>query len=179
MRFAILALLAFLSAQVHATPLTFAESDIGDFSGDETSPTHVGTLDLGLNWIAGTVAGDLPGDNDFFQVDLPFGMIITSVIVSIFPEEGAFGFVGVHASDANWGHFVNGAGSHVLGDDPEEIPIDLNSPIYTASATRSAWGYLFEIQVATAPRGVPEPSTSALMLLGLAGVGFLRRRTAA
>jgi hypothetical protein len=67
-----------------ALPLSVTES--GDFA-DGSPLSAVGTLDIGINTISGDTSdgasGPRAGDTDFFSVELPAGLAISSIELSV------------------------------------------------------------------------------------------------
>jgi hypothetical protein len=171
------------------------ESTQGDLSNVGASPTFV-ALSTGANQILGTTGNQGTGtDRDMFRVTVPAGFQLTSLQVLTSTTPLNLGFLGIQSGSqitstsssaalAGWTHYtVADRGTNVL----PRVGTGAGAIGFTGAL--GAGNYAFWIQdfdAGVSPYGfeltlaaVPEPSTAAVMLLGLVGIAGLRRRLAA
>ena len=175
------------------------ESVSGDLSNVGTGPTAV-TLGLGSNIITGTTGRSAAGvvDRDYFFFTLPTGWRLDSLTMlpgTTFLGPSGLSFIGVQAGTQvtvnptggsaagllGWWHYnQNDLGTDILpsvGLGPGasgfvgSLPVGSYAFWIQETATGTA-AYNFDFGVSA----VPEASTALLLMAGLAGLGFLRRR---
>ena len=98
-----LSVLLFLGATTSASAINFDEAVDGDFSNDAGNPTAIGTLDVGLNTIAGSIinSDESPnnGDSDFLTFTVPQGTQLTALLQQSYPSgDPGFQFLAVGTS---------------------------------------------------------------------------------
>ena len=175
------------------------ESVSGDLANVGTGPTAV-TLGLGANIITGTTGRSAAGvvDRDYFVFTLPTGWRLDSVTMlpgTTFLGPSGLGFIGVQAGTQvtvnptggnpagllGWWHYnQNDMGTDILpsigaGFGATGFIGSLPAGSYAFWIQETATGtaaYNFDFGVSA----VPEASTALLLMAGLAGLGFLRRR---
>ena len=175
------------------------ESVSGDLANVGTGPTAV-TLGLGANIITGTTGRSAAGvvDRDYFVFTLPTGWRLDSVTMlpgTTFLGPSGLGFIGVQAGTQvtvnptggspagllGWWHYnLNDMGTDILpsigaGFGATGFVGSLPAGSYAFWIQETATGtaaYNFDFGVSA----VPEASTALMLLAGLAGLGFLRRR---
>ena len=175
------------------------ESVSGDLANVGTGPTAV-TLGLGANIITGTTGRSAAGvvDRDYFVFTLPTGWRLDSVTMlpgTTFLGPSGLGFIGVQAGTQvtvnptggspagllGWWHYnLNDMGTDILpsigaGFGATGFIGSLPAGSYAFWIQETATGtaaYNFDFRVSA----VPEASTALMLLAGLAGLGFLRRR---
>ena len=175
------------------------ESVSGDLANIGTGPTAV-TLGQGSNIITGTTGRSTAGvvDRDYFVFTLPTGWRLDSVTMlpgTTFLGPSGLGFIGVQAGTQvtvnptggnpagllGWWHYnLNDMGTDILpsigaGFGATGFVGSLPAGSYAFWIQETATGtaaYNFDFGVSV----VPEASTALMLLAGLAGLGFLRRR---
>jgi PEP-CTERM motif len=175
------------------------EAASGDLANVGTSPTGV-SLGLGSNIVSGTTGRSAGGvvDRDYFTFTLPAGWQLDSVTLlpgTTFLGPSSLGFIGVQAGMQvtvnptggsatgllGWWHYnVNDIGTDILpsvglGPGASGFVGSLPAGSYAFWIQETATGsaaYNFDFGVSA----VPEASTSLMLLAGLAGLAFLRRR---
>ena len=188
---------ALLSGAQAAT--AWDEAASGDLANVGTSPTGV-TLGVGSNIITGTTGRSGAGivDRDYFTFTLPAGWRLDSVTLlpgTTFLGPSGLGFISLQAGTQvtvnptggdptgllGWWHYnINDIGTDILpsiGAGPGAIGFigSLPAGSYAFWIQETATGtaaYNFDFGVSA----VPEASTVLMLLAGLAGLGFLRRR---
>ena len=175
------------------------EAVSGDLANVGTSPTAL-SLGLGSNIITGSTGRSAAGvvDLDYFSFTLPAGWRLDSLTLlpgTTFLGPSGLGFIGVQAGTQvtvnptggsavgllGWWHYnINDMGTDILpsiglgsGASGFAGPLPAGSYAFwiQETATGSA-AYNFDFRVSA----VPEASTALLLMAGLAGLGFLRRR---
>ena len=175
------------------------ESVSGDLANVGTGPTAV-TLGLGANIITGTTGRSAAGvvDRDYFVFTLPTGWRLDSVTMlpgTTFLGPSGLSFIGVQAGTQVTVNPTGGSAAGLLGwwhykqtDMGTDIlpSIGLGPGASGFVGSLPAGSYAFWIQeTATGTAAynfdfgvsaVPEAPTALLLMAGLAGLGFLRRR---
>lgn len=170
--FALLAALLFATA---SPALTVVEGV--DFSDSSATPTAIGTLDLGVNTVSGTLdstllAGD---DADNFRFVVDPGMLVTSVLVSI-SGYGQTGDPDGVARDlaTNVSDFAI-AGN---GLSPELLLTPFGAGSFDFQVLDTTGGGLLNnlsLSYTVTMVAVPEPATAVLLAAALLGLGAARR----
>lgn len=163
------------------------ESANGDFSGNGLAPTSV-ILSAGHNDVLGTTGRGAQGvDQDYFTFTVPTGAVVTGIfLLSNTFVSGSSSFAGMEAGP----QVTTSDGSSLLGFVHYEnsmIGQNMLSLLAPGSSGLTAGPYSLWVQelgggveygfdfVMTVP-AVPEPSTWAMMLLGLCACGFIGQR---
>jgi len=201
-----LLLRALVSALVCAGVMTGAqaatawdEAASGDLANLGTSPTLV-SLGLGSNTLTGTTGRDGAGvvDRDYFTFTLADGWQLDSLMLlpgTTILGPSSLGFVAVQAGSQMTVDPTGGDPTNLLGwwhysendIDTDILPLiglgggaigfagPLPAGSYTFWVQETATGtvaYNFDFNVTA----VPEPSIALMLMAGLAGLGFLRKR---
>ena len=175
------------------------ESVSGDLANIGTGPTAL-TLGLGTNIITGTTGRSAAGvvDRDYFVFTLPTGWRLDSVTMlpgTTFLGPSGLGFIAVQAGTQVTVNPTGGSASGLLGwwhynqnDMGTDILPSMGSAFGATGFVGSlpAGSYAFWIQETTTGTAaynfdfgvsaVPEASSALMLLAGLAGLAFLRRR---
>lgn len=201
-----LRLLALLTALVlpfgMAQARDWNEVGDGDLSGDGNAPTPLGTLSLGSNVISGTMGalgGIGPLDADIWNFSVAPGNYLTGIDLTAYSAASGSlnnqSFMAIanggtisttdpsqHLSNALWGYGEDGFGGTytnllaLLDAGPVYSGIGFNGPLpagnYTFWIQEGGDQINYTIDFVTSP--VPEPGSA--MLLGIAGLWWLRRR---
>jgi PEP-CTERM motif len=190
-RFLLSLVVVLIPAAAMGTPLNITETT--DFQNSSPGPI-IGTFDVGLNTVSGSVNGaflGLVGDfQDSFTLILPAGLAVTSaeVVVTNFTYgDGA-------AISSNGEVFfppfvgITGDGTYVFSGDSSNFSVgSLNISVLSPESTNAnnpgptppspselvagGFNYTLEYQVAA----VPEPSATVLIGIGLCAI-FIKRR---
>jgi hypothetical protein len=168
------------------------ESVQGDLSNVGSSPTFV-ALSTGTNQIIGTTGNHGSGtDRDMFRVTVPAGFQLSSLQVLTPTTPLNLGFLGIQSGSqitstasaaalAGWTHYtVADRGTDVLA----RIGTGAGAVGFTGplgSGNYAFWIQDFDAGVSTYAfdltlAAVPEPSTAAALLMGLAGIAWVRRK---
>jgi len=175
------------------------EAASGDLANLGTSPTLV-SLGLGSNTLTGTTGRDGAGvvDRDYFTFTLADGWQLDSLTLlpgTTFLGPSGLGFVAVQAGSQMTVDPTGGDPTNLLGwwhysendIDTDILPLiglgggaigfagPLPAGSYTFWVQETATGtvaYNFDFNVTA----VPEPSIALMLMAGLAGLGFLRKR---
>ena len=175
------------------------ESVSGDLANIGTGPTAL-TLGLGTNIITGTTGRSAAGvvDRDYFVFTLPTGWRLDSVTMlpgTTFLGPSGLGFIAVQAGTQVTVNPTGGSASGLLGwwhynqnDMGTDILPSMGASPFATGFVGSlpAGSYAFWIQETTTGTAaynfdfgvsaVPEASSALMLLAGLAGLAFLRRR---
>ncbi len=161
----------------------------GDLSDDRLDPTDL-VLAEGTNSL---IATSVSGDREYYTLTVPAGLQLSAVVMFSYSGLDETAFIAVQAGTSltepptgtdpenllGWTHFGPGAGN--VGDDIlddmglAEPAIGFSPPL--ASGDYTFWSQQTGVNAATYQFDfvvTPEPAT--LMLLGLVGVAFRRRR---
>ena len=175
------------------------ESVSGDLANVGTSPTAV-VLVAGSNIVSGTTGRSAAGvvDRDYFSFTLPAGWQLDTLTMlpgTTFLGPSGLGFIGVQAGTQvtvnptggsaagllGWWHYnANDMGTDILpsiGASPGASGFIGSLPagsyaFWIQETTTGSAAYRFDFGVSA----VPEASTAMLLMAGLAGLAFLRRR---
>ena len=181
----LLALLALAPVTALAVPVSYDEAIDGDL--DVGSTTF--ELDFGSNTIAGTVSGtttDLGLDFDFFNLAFPDSSVIQSITLNLTNSEFGNGlFVNEFQGSGDFGaftffEFVSDGGFFDFTDLVTQINdsglSELEFVGFNGIPFPAANDYLITIDIGSTAVSVPAPAALSLLGLGLAGLGFARRR---
>lgn len=170
-----------LSSMASATVI-YDESVDGDALGDNGAGTVIGT-DIGT-LLAGTstVIGSLPGgsEDDWYKFTIDTGFELLSIILSDFVGPG--GNVGWAVGTSIIGDHTGPFDTTMIGQDLLNIgelgvirPIGPGSYAFKAG-TGTNFNQLYVLDFNVSGESVPEPATLALLGIGLAGIGFARKK---
>jgi len=194
------ALVSLFQVQRAGAAILYAEGVSGDLSNNRLLPTQL-VLSTGVNSILATSAGS---DREYFTLVLPINLLLTQLILASYDSFDDTSFIGVQAGTTftvapttlnaagllGWTHFgpntVATEGTDILdnigagGFGATNFAPPLPSGSYTfwvQQASSSLTSYQLDFVVTS----VPEPSTWALLAVGLLAAGALRNkpRTAA
>src|SRR3954451_4530305 len=178
--------LAIASASNASGVVIYNEAVNGDFSGSGLTPTALGALSLGSNQIFGSTGNAGGVDRDYFNVLIPDGYALASVIELPGTQSGNLSFIGLErgsqltlptntttaAGLLGWFHYSPASiNSNVLADmsiasmGSSGFGLPIHAGTYTfwvQDTSPGTFAYGFDLQV------VPEPATGPLILLGFA-----------
>lgn len=188
---------AALCSSPAAAVVAYAEGTSGDLSNNGLAPTAI-SLAVGDNTISGTSGKNADGiiDRDYFTFTLGANDYLTSITVLQGTTPIGFSFIGVQSGNQvtlapttttaagllGWDHYSStDVGTDIL--DNMGVPANGSSgftpplgpgsyAFWVQEASTGTANYIFDFHVAE----VPEPSTWAMMLLGLGAVGWTMRR---
>jgi len=157
----LVAAIVLLGGPLAARALSYDEVSDGDIpSNDETAPTPLGSLDSGDNVIRGTATA-VSDWGDVFSIDLPPGLVITSIVVQISGHTGGFNAATkifdtpVYASLDSQLFAADGSHSFAV------VPLAPASYGFTAAFNGGSAGASYDWQWTIT---APEPSATALQL---------------
>ena len=191
------ATLALGCVAVQAAPLVFVEST--DLSNTNTGGPTIGTLDLGLNTVSGSISALPPPDRlssdyaDFWEVDVSPGQQITGIDIVLtgvsgplraFASDVVIGGGGTATVAAFTQQFTSGA--YALTTTPAGLfrtgayPFPSGHYYFGTLALFSSapTNYSYEWRITVTRAAVAEPAAVALAALGVLGVAFARTRRA-
>ncbi len=167
------------AVSIQAAPLTYVE--VADLSTDPSIADPLGTLDVGLNTVGGSI-DTLSGDFlDNWSASLAIGTVITDIIVEI------SGFSSLFIGGEGIAIFGNGSNNDLIStftgngtySVDGEIPADFFSDFIIADNGSAvvAFDYIWKITVDDDTGSVPAPAGILLLLggLGLIGLGKARQ----
>ena len=170
-----------------AAPISFTEGS--DFPNGSGSALPVGTLDVGANTISGLVPaqfnGPTTGDSDYFKVTLPGTLSISTMVLAVSnfvdaavgsnssvavlsPGSGSQSFNG--NGTVSISPFTISGSTITFGLTPGLVGFAQpppNPPFFTTD------GFSYTLTINVVP--IPEPGTGALLALGVACMGLVRR----
>ena len=182
--------------------LVYDESINGDFSGDRLSPTGVSIASPGVSQINGVTGNPGPtaatADKDYFAVTVPNGFVLDSLILSNFSlSAGNLGFLGLspggtapdptlsqttlEAALIGYTHLsptMNGTDilpliAHAVGSPGFQDVLGAGTYTFwlqdTSPTTSDPYTLTLDVRV-------PEPASAVLVLTGLLGLTWGRRR---
>lgn len=172
-----------LLAAPSAAALPIDATETADFGNTNTGSTDLGSFEIGINHVRGSVDRPAGDPFDFWHADVPTGLQILSVAINVTGSSGApwraivedrFISTSVDTVYAAW-LTTSGDGDFDMPVTKGALPFPAGS-YYFGNVTflESTTAYEYEWVVEVVP--VPEPGTAMLMGLGLAGLGSLRQR---
>jgi hypothetical protein len=179
-----------LAGNTQAVPISYTEPP--DLAGNANFPTLLGTLDVGVNTVTGSIDG--LGSSDFrdsFGVTLPGELRITSITLNVSNYNASNAITRARDFDPfliSFNQVFTGNGLLNLfngaADGPGNLVYEMFSdPNDFVSPSSASFNYVWSITVESIPSApAPQPGTAAapgtLMLVGasLAGFFLTRRR---
>lgn len=162
-------------AQADAVPIDVVETT--DFGTTNTSSTFLGTMDVGVNVVSGAV-DRMAGDGaDFWHADVPTGLQITSIEISVSSTNGtAWRSIVEDRFISTFDDSFYQAWLTTSGDGDFDMPATLGALPFPAGRyhfanitflnPETSHDYSWRVHVAA----VPEPGTAMLIGLGLAAL---------
>ncbi len=171
-----------LTLSMGANALIIDESSFGDFSQDPEAPVEIGTFDLGLNQVSGTI-------NTFEVIDAwNATLLATQTVVGVSIQIHSLTDIAIvvagNGIDDDLAASLSAAG--VFDVDLPTVPENFFEGFWVASATIAGGDFVFDpfgsvdytwfVDIGVRPiiEPVPAPYSFTLLLLGL---GLLARRT--
>jgi len=135
------AMLLLLWCDSNASAVMWEEASQGDFSGDFTAPTDLGTLALGSNTLSGRstagptedltipAAPDYPGiDVDLWNLPIASGQYLNQIVLTSYSNTNPFGHTGGSGGIPGGGSFFGlQAGSEITVAIPDGRSVGRNS----------------------------------------------------
>lgn len=179
--------LTFIASTAQAATIT----ETTDFSNSSASPTALGTLDLGLNSVSGSLSLDcvltgscfgVIGDTqDSFLVDIAAGTQLTDVTLNLLNDLPSTDVFSANSPLLGDIASISDAGAFSLlsaGSETGAVRFDV-SAVFSPSTSFTQASYRLDLTVAAIPgmpAAVPLPAGLPLLLAGLGGFAFLRKR---
>jgi hypothetical protein len=164
-------------------PLNATEGAV-DFPDINSQTRDMGTLDIGVNKVTGSMTGTAGDTADFWDAALPVGMEITSIEILVTNLSGSLWRAIAEDELVSSGRSTVGAWLTTSASGLQSVPATQGAFPFqaaqyhfaTVSFDVSDFDYEWRVHVAS----VPEPGTLALIALGLSGATWpLRRRSRA
>ena len=196
--------LTFALTSAASAGVVWNETVNGDLSNAGSSPTFLGTLTAGSNQVFGLTgrpgpAPATPPERDYFFITVPSGLSLAKITLLPGNNMGSLGFIGIQAGsaitlpvDASSAAGLLGWWHYAPADIGKDILLSMSVPANGSSGFTlplGAGNYAFWVQDTSTPADpsipfnfgfdltlVPEPGTMAMILLGLGGLGFSRRK---
>jgi hypothetical protein len=181
-----------MSTQAFATLISYTEP--ADLTGNLAIPDNLGSVDLGLNTVSGSISMDctifcsISDEGDAFEFVVGGGLTISTielVITNYASTDGASArvrnfsggtSVNFFSGNTTFANLVNVAGG--LGAGTYDLQVfglsDLIIDPFPTEVGTVSFDWVFNITTTS----VPEPSTLGLLGLGLLGLGIARRKRA-